>query len=120
MKRGNFQSKIILNLRETASLARHGRSSVLDALLGNDIHWPNPGEIDFTPAGDLVFDDLMARAGNSALSMERESQTYRVVGTNAENNRITLDEGLAKPRAEQIRRMLLNANAFPVVGIEPE
>jgi hypothetical protein len=86
-----------------------------EVILGRD-----SSELDFTLAWDHVLRDLLAQRGLTVLGKERDCQTYRVVGTNADNNRITLDEGLAKPRAEHIRRMLVVANAFPTVGIEPE
>lgn len=50
--------------------------------------------------------------------MEPKPQTYRVVGVNGDNSRIILDEGLSPGRAEQMKRRLLEAKAFPRVEIE--
>lgn len=50
--------------------------------------------------------------------MEPKLQSYRVVGVNPDDSRITLDEGLPQERAEKMKRLLLEAKAFPTVQIE--
>jgi hypothetical protein len=52
--------------------------------------------------------------------MEPIHQTYRVVGVGADKSRVTLDERLTLERAEEVKRLVLVANAFPTVSIEPE
>lgn len=38
---------------------------ILDELLARElIYWRNPGEVDFTPRGKQVYDELTASAGN--------------------------------------------------------
>jgi hypothetical protein len=78
-----------------------------------------PGSVNFTSAGRLVYKDLVASAVEPGSDLS-EHKTYRVVGVNADRSRVILDEGLTKPRAEQARRMLLGADSYPTVKIEPE
>ncbi len=52
--------------------------------------------------------------------MEPTHRTYRVVGVGADKSRVTLDERLTLERAEEVKRLVLVANAFPAVSIEPE
>jgi hypothetical protein len=115
------QADAILETNWSSTAPRYVSQSVPSERLVCEVDdWCNPGEIDLRMGRVILFDDLLLEIENLALEMEREAQSYRVVGTNADNNRITLDEGLAKQRAEEIRSMLLFANAFPTVGIEPE
>jgi hypothetical protein len=46
--------------------------------------------------------------------------TYRVVGICPDKSRLVVDEGLTRQRAEEVERLILTADAFRVVEIEPE
>jgi hypothetical protein len=48
------------------------------------------------------------------------SETYRVVGVRADGARVVVEEGLTIERANHVRTLLLNANAFPEVKVEPD
>jgi hypothetical protein len=49
-----------------------------------------------------------------------EQVTYHVVGVGADGVREIVDEGLTLERANRVRTLLVNANAFPDVGVEPD
>jgi hypothetical protein len=46
--------------------------------------------------------------------------TYRVVGVRKDKRRVVVENGLTRPRADQLKRALLNAGTFPKVVIERE
>jgi hypothetical protein len=46
--------------------------------------------------------------------------TYRVVAVRPDGTRVTLEHGATHQRAEELKRRLLDANAFPAVDIELE
>jgi hypothetical protein len=45
---------------------------------------------------------------------------FCVVGLRPDGMRVQIDEGLTKERAEHVRKLLVNANAFPTVLVEPD
>lgn len=47
-------------------------------------------------------------------------QTYRIVVERPDHSRIVFDEGLHWHLADNIKRLLLDTNAFPSVDVEPE
>ena len=51
--------------------------------------------------------------------METEAN-YRVVAVCPDGQRLVLDESLAIDRAEQMRQVLLQMNAYPEIVVEPD
>jgi hypothetical protein len=47
-------------------------------------------------------------------------ETFRVVAERADGARVVVEEGLTIERANHVRMLLLNANAFPEIRVEPD
>jgi hypothetical protein len=121
MNLSEVEANAMLEIGGMAEASGYIPPRVLDELLARElIYWCNAGEVEFTKTGELVYDELVAAAGQTVSGMETETQTFRVVGVNADHSRTILDEGLTRLRAEQIQQLLLEGDAFAEVRIELE
>lgn len=66
--------------------------------------------------GDTLESELHQR---ERMIMESE-QSYRVVAVSGDGARVVLDESLELTRAEQMRALLLQMNAYPSVVVEQD
>lgn len=48
------------------------------------------------------------------------TDSYRVVAVRANGQRVVLDEALQQSRAEEMRKILLQAGSFPEITVEPD
>jgi hypothetical protein len=52
--------------------------------------------------------------------LDSPQPTYRVVGVRADGARVTVEDGVSRRQAEELKQLLIFANAFRAVEIEPE
>jgi hypothetical protein len=115
------QEMAMLEIGEPEETLGYIPQRILNGLLARDLIYEHgPGLVDFTTTGKIVYKALVASGGGPGSEMDVEPITYRVVGVNGDRTRVILDEGLTKQRAQQMRRLLLGANTFPRVAIDPE
>jgi hypothetical protein len=121
MNLSESQANAMIEIGEMAVGSGHIPRRVLEELVARKlIYWSNPTEVEFTPTGEAVYELLVASEVQTTSGMETATQTFRVLGINSDGSRTVLDEGLTHMRAEQIKQLLLDGNAFATVKIELE